>query len=217
MPSGQKDLSDEILRLTFGPVPPDKDEMLALLDRPVGEESPHQLIDNPLGFPRKTSQTQQRVTNGRIVLVGQLGEQIVPNPVPGELAIGIRAVFPEGLSEGSKVSEHVAASDSEEGANQGHGQTEPTRTGHPSESRDSRSAQDSMENGLDLIVRGMGTGHIASPHLLGRTCQKAVSAPASCFLEPFGEGLDFARLPSPPLTCEPELPRQVTDEIFITI
>lgn len=217
MPDGQKDLSHEILRLAFGPVAPDKNGIVTLLDRPVREKSPRQLVDNSLNFPRKTSEAQERVTDSRIVLVGQFGEQIVPNPIPGEPAIRIGAVFPKGLSERSKVLEHVAAPDFQKGANQGHGRTEAARTGHPGQSRDSRSTKDSMKNGLDLIVRGVGTGHIASPHLLGRTCQKAVSAAASRFLEPVGRSLDFPRLPSPPLACDPQPPRQLADELFIPI
>ena len=129
MPDGQEGLSHEILRLAFGPVPPDKNEAFALLDRSIREKSPHQLVDNSLGFPCKASEAQQRVTDGRIVLFGQLGEEVVSNPVPGELAIGIGPVFPKGLCERFKVFKDLAATDCQKGANQGHGRTEATRTG----------------------------------------------------------------------------------------
>ena len=74
-----------------------------------------------------------------------------------------------------------------------------------------------MKNGFDLIVRSMGTGQIASPHVLGGPCEKPVSAAAGRILKSLGKGLDFPGLPPLPLARESEACRELADENFIAI
>jgi hypothetical protein len=99
----------------------------------------------------------------------------VADAIASEVAELVGFVVAEGLIESGEVIEDVAAIEVEKGADDGGGFGQLARAGDAGEAGEASAAEDVEEDGLNLVVGGVGGGDVTSAELAGGYGEKVVA------------------------------------------
>ncbi len=137
------------------------------------------------GLSRKP---HERRHGGWVVPLSGRPENLVPEKIPGDSAIGVGSILAPWLALGLEEGSHHDTRHSEKRPHQCHSIRERPRTPHARQSGRSGATKESVQHGLRLIIGRMPDGDVAGGTGPGRRLEKLISQPTGEPLAAVGIG-----------------------------